>query len=247
MASLVLPSALSPTEEQMTYSASSPLLRIPLDDPPDAGRLGAAVWQRVERAHHDAVTRYSEAEVIGSSTYEGIIPAYCRVCLEAGLDAVLVVAMMLHESDRMASWWAGKPRRNPAGIFVTGATRTTPPPAREGDLWQQKGALWVRGQAYPNWVSSPGHPWRPNSVDAHVWRVLGYAKATLDPDRQARYVQACQGRPLPWFTRGSARTPRELGKAHNRMRHFGSGWASPGDRYGDALAAVANALMREAR
>lgn len=227
----------------MIYADSSPLLKIALDPAPDVARLSAAVWKRVKGKHGEAYTRYSEAEVCGSADYEGIVPAYVRVSADTGLDAYLMLAMMLHETGSLSSWWAAKPRRNPAGVFVSGATRTTLPPANEGDLWQRReAALWVRGQAYPNWVSSPGYPWRPNSVEAHLYRVLGYAKATLDAGRQAGYVRACEGRPLPLFCRGSARTPRELGQRHNRHYPL-AGWAWPGTHYGASIAAIANTLI----
>jgi len=201
-----------------------------------------AVWRRVEAAPYGAHTRYTHAEVRGGDSYEGVVPAYFRVARVATVDPILLIAMMLHETGNMSSWQAAKPRRNPAGIFVTGATRTSLPPAREGDLWQAKGALWVRGQAYPNWVSSPAFPWRPNSVDAHAWRVAGYAIPRFSNAQEALYVRACQGRPLPLWVRGSALNWRELGAKFNRMRLLGGGWANPGDHYGEAVAAIANAI-----
>jgi hypothetical protein len=233
------------------YTAASPIA-LTLGDPlSESGALARAVWRRVLAAYPRAVTRYTEVEVIGGEGYEGIIPAYWRVSLAARINPLAAVAQMLHETDSMAAWWAGKDRpigrRNPAGIFVTGATRTSPPPAREGDIWQRRGDHWQRGGAWGNWISSPGHPWRPNSVDGHIWRLAGYTFAAFDAERQARYVQACGARPLPWFTRGSAATLRQLGKSHNPMRLLGAGWAAPGTAYGAALAELMNALIREAR
>jgi len=54
--------------------------------------------------------------------------------------------------------------------------------------------------------------------------------------------RATAGRGMPAAARGSARTPRELGWAHNRAKMAGMGWAFPGVNYGERLAAHANAL-----
>ena len=68
------------------------------------------------------------------------------VSVRAGVDPLVVIAQMSHETGQLSSYWSQRPRRNPAGIGVTGAP----------------GA----GVSFPSWY---------DSVDAHVGRLLAYA------------------------------------------------------------------------
>ena len=47
---------------------------------------------------------------------------------------------------------------------------------------------------------------------AHIWRLAGYVHPPFRPEQEALYGGACQGRPLPGFTRGPALAPRELAR-----------------------------------
>ncbi|MDQ3092701.1 MAG: glucosaminidase domain-containing protein [Actinomycetota bacterium] len=61
------------------------------------------------------------------------------VSVKAGVDPLVVIAQMDHETGHLSSYWSQRPRRNPAGIGVTGAP----------------GA----GVSFPRWY---------HSVDAHI-------------------------------------------------------------------------------
>ena len=43
------------------------------------------------------------------------------VSVKAGVDPLVVIAQMDHETAHLSSYWSQRPRRNPAGIGVTGA------------------------------------------------------------------------------------------------------------------------------
>lgn len=94
-----------------------------------------------------------------------------------GIDPVLAIAQMAHETGNLSSWWSQRPRRNPAGIGVTGIA----------------GA----GLHFASWDLS---------VPAHTGRLLAYAllpdKGTA---AQKRLIDsALDLRPLPARYRGCA-------------------------------------------
>jgi hypothetical protein len=92
--------------------------------------------QVLGRAHASA----SDAEV------REIIGHYYEECTAVGLDPLLAVAQMVLETGNLGSWWSAKPRRNLAGIGVTGKPN--------------------EGLSFPSWSEA---------VRAHVGRLLRYA------------------------------------------------------------------------
>ena len=101
------------------------------------------------------------------------------VSIKAGVDPLVVSAQMDHETAHLSSYWSQRPRRNPAGIGVTGAP----------------GA----GVSFPRWSAS---------VDAHVGRLLAYAlpKGAGTAEQKRLIAIALSWRPLPDSKRGSAPT-----------------------------------------
>lgn len=157
-----------------------------------------------------------------------ILPEYWHICELAGVDPILAVAQMCHETGEpgtpqnantraRALWsaWSQRPRRNPAGIGVTGAP----------------GA----GVSFDSWTGETG------SVTAHVGRLVAYATKPDErtPEQTRLVVQALMHRGLGAAVHGSAPVLRQLGKTHNPS---GQGWASPGTDYGERIAAIANAI-----
>jgi hypothetical protein len=109
-----------------------------------------------------------------------IVPAYYQVCQSVGIDPLLAIAQMCHETDNLTSWWAARPRRNPAGIGVTGAP----------------GA----GLSFPTWAR--------HAIPAHVGRLVAYATPP-DQRSAAQHALAdvaMDYRPLPDSLHGSAPT-----------------------------------------
>jgi hypothetical protein len=199
------------------YTAGSPIL----GGPPVAP--SAVLGHIQSRAPHGEYTAYDVRE---------IVLAYLDICAPAGVDPVVALAQMGHETSWLRSWWAQRPRRNPAGIGVDGRTA----PAPDGPAWAYDGAsgLWRAGVSFPTWAN--------DSVPAHVGRLLAYALRSGEetPAQRALIEKALRYRPLPPALRGSAPTLKALGAAHNPT---GQGWASPGDAYGEALARMANWLV----
>lgn len=132
-----------------------------------------------------------------------IATRYWSEATAVGLDPLLVFAQMVLETDGLRSWWAQRPRRNPAGIGVTGEERATMPPDVERSQWAQTAQGWAKGLSFPSWEQS---------IPAHIGRVLAYAlrddQAT--PAQQARIAAALALRPLPAQYRGCAPTLRGL-------------------------------------
>lgn len=178
--------------------------------------------------------KYSISEI------RDIVTGYYRTCTPVGVNPLLAIAQMCHETGYLSSWWCdrvpGAPgRRNPAGIGVNGDTRPADrqhPYPRE--LWHLDAPanLWRRGYVFANWTQA---------TVAHVGRLVGYAVApdARTPAQRAMVHEATATRPLPEMIHGTAPVLRLLGSAHNPT---GLGWAHPGDKYGAAIAKVANEI-----
>lgn len=142
-----------------------------------------------------------------------ILGGYWQTCSDTGVDPVLAIAQMIHETGHLTSFWSQRPRRNPAGIGVTG----TP------------GA----GVSFASWAPEPAHPERVSSIEAHIGRLLAYAVLpSYQTPAQADLVQrALSVRSLP--TRYWATAPT--------LHGLEGKWA-PGDNYANKIAEIANAI-----
>lgn len=111
------------------------------------------------------------------------IHLYYTTASEVGLDPLLVVAQMIVETGHLTSWWSQRPRRNPAGIGVTGEPGV--------------------GLSFPDWDTA---------VHAHTGRLLAYClpKGKGSPTQTALIDQALAFRPLPDNRRGCAQRLRGL-------------------------------------
>lgn len=165
---------------------------------------------------------------------ESIVASYDAACREAGIDPLLAAAQMIHETGNLSSFWAGRPRRNPAGIGVTGLTSSMPPADPASWAFDAQSGLWRYGVSFPSWNAG---------VRAQVGRLLAYALPAGQGTaaQQALIAEALAWRSLPARLRGSAPTLKALGAAHNPT---GSGWAYPGEFYGESIAAIANRITR---
>lgn len=174
---------------------------------------------------------YTERDI-----YTIILPAYWALALDVGIDPILAIAQMAHETNYLTSFWSQRPQRNPAGIGVNGRWQATPPANKSGWSYNTDAGRkrWEMGISFPTW--------RHDAVPAHLGRLLAYAlpAATVPTSAQQRIIsQALSWRALPATMRGSAPILKMLGKVHNPT---GQGWASPGDDYGTAIAQTANTL-----
>lgn len=62
-----------------------------------------------------------------------IIPAYFTEGQLAGVDPCIAIAQMIHETGFLSSFWSKRPRRNPAGLGVTGQTAKALP--KDASFW----------------------------------------------------------------------------------------------------------------
>lgn len=214
------------------YTENSPMLGV---GRADLYQLTKFFVERTKDKAGRPTGEYSERDI-----QDEIVAPLIAECALANLNHDLVAAQMFHESrdDKtlraLASFWAGRPRRNPAGIGVNGETRPGKPDEPPGADWAWDGTLWRRGISFASW--------KKHAIPAFVWRVAAYAMT----DEQANEHQrqqidlALQVRPLPAALRGSVTVLKELGAAHNRTKQ---GWANPGTEYGAKIAEHANAIV----
>jgi hypothetical protein len=183
-------------------------------------RVAAAILARP----HGEYTEHDIAQVI--------VPTYFRLSASVGLNPVLVVAQAIVETENFSSWWAARPRRNPAGLGVSGRTSATRPADGANWEWDERGQFWRSGCRFATWQ---------DAIPAHVGRLLAYVLASKDTSERDRPLinQALGYLPLNGRVRGTVRCLRQLGQRHNPS---GLGWAKPGTYYGKNIAAVAQRL-----
>lgn len=112
-----------------------------------------------------------------------IVGLYYETARAAGLDPLLAVAQMAEETAHLTSFWSQRPRRNLAGIGVTGAPGV--------------------GLSFPDLKTS---------VHAHVGRLLAYALPGGAGNQAQKQLisQALAARPLDPSLRGAAQTLKGL-------------------------------------
>lgn len=195
----------------MSYSPKSALLA------PTPPGLAARAAQAILTRPHGAYTDHDIAAVI--------VPAYIAQCAAVGLDAAIVLAQLIHETGNLTSWWSQRPRRNPAGIGVTGRTMAGQP--RSLDWAKRDDGVWAEGVSFESWNGA--------AIPAHLGRLLAYAvtdAAANDAQRQL-IEYAMLIRPLPASYRGVAPT----------ITGLNGRWAVPGKDYGQRIATVANRML----
>ena len=132
------------------------------------------------RATQKILERYMLSRQHGSYSDDEvreILRKYVATAKSVGLDPLLVVSQMVLETGNLMSHWSQPPRRNPAGIGVTG----------------KPGA----GISFSNW---------DKAVQAHVGRLLAYVlpKDTGTPAQRELIAAALKVRALPDDRRGRA-------------------------------------------
>jgi hypothetical protein len=173
------------------------------------------------------------AYAIGASEYTlgditTIVTAYQSHGDPAEIDWFLALAQMAHETGNMTSWWSQRPRRNPAGIGVTGRTQSGTPDAPPGPswTWDDRVTLWREGWSFPTWAD--------HGVPAQLGRLLAYAMHDEQADAaQLALIELALGyRPLPADYRGAAPT----------ICGLNGRWAFPGTTYGQSIVGLAQRM-----
>ncbi|MEA2241233.1 MAG: hypothetical protein QOD24_789 [Solirubrobacteraceae bacterium] len=138
-------------------------------------QLHAQPRARAERAEHYLLGRpHGE---YNADDIRVIVGHYYTTAEPVGLDPLLVIAQMALETGGLTSFWSQRPRRNPAGIGVTGAP----------------GA----GVSFPSWKTA---------VRAHTGRLLAYSLPSGDENQLQHQLieEALAHRALPQRFRGVA-------------------------------------------
>ncbi len=156
----------------------------------------------------------------------GIVLPYFEVCALTGVDPVVAIAQCVHETGNFTSWWSQRPRRNPAGLGVTGKTRASRPEDITQWAYDPVAKIWKHGLSFATWSSA---------VEAHVGRLVAYAVHGSDYTEAQRYYAnlALAYRPLPTRFLGCAPT----------LKGLGGTWAFPGFTYAAKLATHANRFI----
>lgn len=157
-----------------------------------------------------------------------IVRAYQVLGDSVGVDWFLALAQLCHETGSLTSWWSARPRRNPAGIGVTGKTQAgTQDSAPAGSwAWDSRDNLWREGVSFATWVD--------DGIPAHLGRLLAYALNDWEATSPQRVMisKALSYRSLTSSLRGSA--PLITG--------LNGRWAYPGTEYGQRILALAERM-----
>lgn len=204
------------------YSPNSPILGQSLATPAQALAF-------IRKRPHGAYT---------DEDLQLIVRTYAAICAETEVDLGIAIAQLVHETGTLTSWWSQRPRRNPAGIGVTGDTEPGTARLPVGPGWAWDGQIWREGVSFPSWAD--------HAIPAHIGRLLAYALSAGEEHTLAQdaYIAAAlRVRPLPARYRGAAPTLAGL---------VGT-WAVPGWKvvsgqrvtYADKLAAIANLIASQ--
>jgi hypothetical protein len=170
--------------------------------------------------------KYTDADI-----KDAIIPAYYEQGRKSGVNPTVAIAQMIHETGYLTSWWCARPRRNPAGIGVTGQTAPHLPPNAGINEWAYDATekIWKKGLPFESWVF--------NSVPAHMARLLGYALSPKQMDDNQWY----------YFSLHTARrsVPARIIGCAPTLAGLEGTWAVPGKGYADKLAAHCNGMIKK--
>ncbi|HEU5087027.1 MAG TPA: peptidoglycan recognition family protein [Roseiflexaceae bacterium] len=189
-------------------AADAPIVAPYTEDSPILGPARATLDQAVAWFRGKDTGEYTPYDV------RVIVAGYFGVCAAVGVDPVLAVAQMIHESAHLSSYWSQRPRRNPAGLGVVGTPGV--------------------GLSFASWLPDAEHPEQVSSIEAHVGRLVAYAVLPVNQTpAQAELVRrALSVRSLP--TRYWGCSPTLAGLRNT--------WAVPGTQYPQKVADIANAI-----
>lgn len=168
----------------------------------------------------------STAEYDEFDITENIVSPYFDIGTMLGIDPLLAISQMIHETGNLTSFWSARPQRNPAGIGVNGEWLPTNP-RKENWQYNTQRKRWEYGLSFETW--------KDHAVPAHLARLLGYAltDAEMTPEQLAYFILHTASRPLPTHVRGAA---KQLSGLNTR-------WAV-GKLYAASIIKIANAIVR---
>jgi hypothetical protein len=158
--------------------------------------------------------------------YRKILLDYDKAAEKGNINPYIAVAQMVKEADWGRSWWSQRPRRNPAGIGVTGEKSQQQQP-RDTWAFDEGENIWKKGYSFPSWEVS---------TQAHIGHLLAYAYTDSQLNDDQKYLVATDPRAkfIPATKRGKVKLLKDLD----------GNWAVPGIGYGRSIATLANALKK---
>lgn len=189
---------------------------------PDTPLLGTA--RISEEAAFNAVCSRSTGEYTRRDFGLYILPTLFQLCRTAGIDPLISLAQICHETDNFSSWWAARPRRNPAGLGVTGEKSAVPFRGDKPAVWD--GGMWVAGLSFPTWCQ--------HALPACIGRQVAYAV----PEAQRNAAQ----RALVEIAMGYRSLRRGLHGTAPTIKGLVGTWATDPD-YAPKVAKWANWLL----
>lgn len=158
--------------------------------------------------------------------YREILVNYDKAAHKGNINPYIAIAQMCKETDFGRSWWSQRPRRNPAGIGVTGE-KSRKEQDKSSWAFDNSENIWKKGYSFPSWEIS---------AQAHIGHLLAYAykDAELNDDQAYLVATDPRARFIANNVRGTVKTLKDLdGK-----------WANPGLGYGRSISVLANALRK---
>ncbi|NWJ46589.1 MAG: glucosaminidase domain-containing protein [Chloroflexi bacterium] len=152
-----------------------------------------------------------------------VIDSYYDLESKWGIRADVLAAQMCHETGYLTSWWSKPPRRNMAGIGVTGEVANTNPNTSEWAFKQEDGK-WYKGLSFADWTAA---------VNCHYAHMVAYTTSDernnasqYDPRfKAARSYFAAKGWKLPIV---------------QVLTDLNGKWAVPGTGYGENIEKIMN-------
>ena len=185
----------------------------------------------------DAAARWITARCSPSYTafdVTAIVARYRELGASVEVDWFLALAQLAHETGNLTSWWSQRPRRNPAGIGVTGNSVSREMAASYPERYPDR--TWTWGADGRRHEGASFLTWHDHAIPAHLGRLLAYARtdATASAEQRQLISEAMAVRPLPADYRGVA--PMISG--------LDGRWAVPGVGYGARIVALAGRMRR---
>lgn len=174
----------------------------------------------------DSVVKYIYKRAHGAYTLldiTSIVQSYYTAAAQVGVNPVVALGQMVLETGALSSWWAARPRRNPAGLGVNGETSHSAPGA--GWTWDVAHAEYRRGWSFESWDMA---------ARAHLGHLLCYAlrDEQMTPAQLAMSNLSPRKSALPAAFRGCAVTLRDLNGR----------WTS-GNNYGQSIEGIIQAFV----
>jgi hypothetical protein len=151
-----------------------------------------------------------------------VVDIYFSLEAQWGIRADLLICQNFLETEYLKSWWSQPPRRNPAGIGVTGETSRD---SKQGDpAWAlREDGLWIKGYSFPDWTAS---------AQAHFAHISGYCY----PD-----VRNNADKLSPRFFVFKQRWGRPTYGKAVYITDLNGIWAVPGTEYGQSIERILSA------